>query len=137
MVTNARHAKNTYLELDGVDISKYGNNFALTDAKDEVEVTGFTDTEKQFVDGFRDINATLSGNWGKADGTGLEELLDGLNESGEVVELIYGPAGNDPDNVKLVYDCRVLSFDRSNAVGGAVQFSSKLRLSNPQPGSFS
>jgi hypothetical protein len=131
------HAKRTYIELDGVDISKYCNNFPLTDSKDEVEVTGFTDDSKQYVDGFRDIGATLSGNWGDADGSMIEEQFNELNESGDVVPLVYGPAGNAAGNVMLQYDCKVMSFDRTSAIGSAVTFSAKLRLSNPQPGAFS
>lgn len=131
------HAKNTYIELDGVDISKYSNNLALADAADEVEVTGFTDTSKQYVDGFRDISATLSGNWGDADGSAVQDQLTDLRDSGDVVPLVYGPAGDDAGNVKLTYDAKVLSFDITSAIGAAVTFSSKLRLSNPQPGSFS
>lgn len=131
------HAKNTYIELDGVDISKYANNLAVTDAADEVEVTGFTDTSKQFVSGFRDVAATLSGNWGDADGAAVQDQLTTLRDSGESVPLVYGPAGDDPGNVKLTYDAKVLSFDITSAIGAAVTFSSKLRLSNPQPGSFS
>ena len=131
------HAKSTYVELDAIDISTYANNLSVTDAADEVEVTGFTDTSKQYVSGFRDINATLAGNWGDADGSAVGEQLTTLRNSGDTVSLVYGPAGDGAGNVKLTYDCKVMSFDISSAIGAAVAFSAKLRLSNPAVGSFS
>lgn len=131
------HSKNTYIELDGTDISKYCNNLPVADTKDEVEVTGFTDTEKQYVDGFRDISATLAGNWGDADGGAVQSQLDALQVSGEKVPLIYGPAGNEAGSVKLLYDAKIMSFDKTSAIGAAVTFSAKLRLSNPSIGAFS
>lgn len=131
------HSKNTFISVDGTDISTYADNFALTDAAEEVEVTGFTDTEKQFTDGFRDVKATVSGNYGDEDGGGLAELMAGLRDSGEVVEIIYGPAGEAAGNVKLTYDAKVLSFDITSAIGAAVKWSSSVRLNNPAVGAFS
>jgi hypothetical protein len=131
------HSKNTFISVDETDISTYADNFALADAADEVEVTGFTDDEKQYVDGFRDIKATISGNYGDADGGGLADLMAGLRDSGETVPIVYGPAGEGAGNVKLVYDGKVLSFDITSAVGAAVKWSSSVRLSNPEVGAFS
>ena len=131
------HSKDTYVEVDEVDISTYCDNFSLSDEADEVEVTGFTDTEKQYVPGFRDIAAELSGSYGDEDGGGLAELLSGLRNSGEAVPIVYGPAGNGAGMVKLMYDAKVLSFNITSEIGAAVTWSSTVRLSNPTDGAFS
>jgi hypothetical protein len=131
------HSKNTFVSVDAIDISTYCDNFALTDAADETEVTGFGDGEKQYVAGFRDEKATLSGNYGDDDGGGLAELMSGLRDSGETTEIVYGPAGSAAGKVQLVYDAKVLSFDITSAIGAAVKWTSSVRLSNPQPGTFS
>lgn len=131
------HSKNTFVSVDGEDISTYTDNFGLTDAADEVETTGFGDEEKQYAAGFRDIKATLSGNYGDEDGGNLAELMTGLRDSGETTEIVYGPAGEDAGNVKLVYDAKVLSFDVTSAIGAAVKWTSQVRLSNPSTGAFS
>lgn len=131
------HSKDTYVNLDSVDISTYCNNLAINDEVDEVETTGFGDTSKKFVGGFRDINATLSGNYGDADGSGIATQLAALRTSGEIVPLIYGPAGDEAGNVRETYDAQVMSFNKTSAIGAAVTFSCKLRLSNPAVGTFS
>lgn len=131
------HSKNTYVEIDEVDISQYCDSFSITDEADEVEVTGFTDTEKQYAAGFRDVAAEASGSYGDPDGTGLAELMTGLRNSGEEVPLVYGPAGDDAGNVKLLYDAKVLSFNITSEIGAAVTWSASLRLSNPSVGDFS
>lgn len=136
-MVRAFHAKNTYIEIDGDDYSKYFNNLPITDSNDEVEVTGFTDTEKQYVAGFSEIAATAAGNYGDDDGNGIAAVLQDLKDSGDVAELVYGPAGNGAGKVKLTYDLKVMSFDKTSAIGAAVTFSSKWRLSNPAVGSFS
>lgn len=137
-MVRAFHSKDTYISLDSEDISAYCNNLAITDAADEVEVTGFGDTEKQYVPGFRDIAATLSGNYGDDDGeAGVAKLLADLRDSGDSVPLVYGPAGNGTGKVMLTYDAKVLSFNPTSAIGGAVTFQANLRLSNPATGNFS
>lgn len=137
-MVRAFHAKNTYIEIDGDDLSVYFNNLAITDVNDEVEVTGFTDTTKQYVSGFPDVAATASGNYGDDDGAaGVADVLETLKASGETVSLVYGPAGNGAGKVRLTYDMKVMSFDKTSAIGGSVTFSSRWRLSNPAVGDFS
>lgn len=132
----ATHSKFTFLSLDATDISSFVNDFSIDDAADEVEVTSFGDTSKVYISGFRDISASMSGNWGEPDGTGIHALLAGARDSGAAVPLVYGPAGNDTGNVKLTYDAVVLSFSPSASIGGAVTYSTNLRLSNPTVGAF-
>lgn len=137
-MVRAFHSKNTFIELDGDDISKYCNNIAISDNNDEVEVTGFTDTTKQYVSGYPDVSGTLAGNYGDDDGAaGVALQLETLKASGETVPLVYGPAGNGAGKVQLTYDAIVMSFDKTSSLGGAVTFTSKLRLSNPAVGDFS
>jgi hypothetical protein len=137
-VARAFHSRNTYVEIDGDDLSKYFNNLSITDVNDEVEVTGFTDTTKQYVSGFPEVAATAAGNYGDDDGAaGVASVLQALKDSGDEVNLVYGPAGNGAGKVKLTYDLKVMSFDKTSAIGGAVTFSSRWRLSNPAVGDFS
>lgn len=132
----AVHSKNTFISLGGTDISNFVNDFSIDDAADEVEVTGFGHTSKQYVAGFREISASMSGNWGANDGTGLHALLAGLVASGASSALIYGPAGSTTGNVRLNYDAIVTSFSPQSSIGGAVTFSTTLRLQNPTSDTF-
>lgn len=132
----AVHSKNTHIMFDTLDISNDVNDFSIDDAADEVETTGFGHTSKQYVAGFREISASMSGNWGTNTGTGTHAKLSTFLSSGAIGVLIYGPAGTTTGNVKLTYDAIVTSYSPASSIGGAVTFSATLRLQNPTTGAF-
>ena len=63
------------------------NAFTLDMATDKVEVTAFQDTNKQYVQGLKDIKGTISGFWDSAD----DSIFD-ASESADGLKLYLYPA---------------------------------------------
>lgn len=45
---------------NGTDISQYVTNISIEDSRDEVDVTGFSETYREFTDGLGDASVTMT-----------------------------------------------------------------------------
>lgn len=51
---------NTQITVNGTDLSQWCGNVTLEDSADEVEVTGFSETYKEFLPGLKDSTLTAT-----------------------------------------------------------------------------
>jgi hypothetical protein len=51
---------NTTVSWNGTDLSDHVSNVNIADSADEVEVTGFSETYKEFIPGLKDANITAT-----------------------------------------------------------------------------
>ena len=51
---------NTTLTVNGTDLSDHVSNVTLEDSADEVDVTGFTETYREFIPGLKDATITAT-----------------------------------------------------------------------------
>lgn len=67
--------------VNGTDISQWVTNVTVEDTADEVEVTGFGETFKEYIPGLRDMSVTLTVLQDYASG-GPDELIGGIYYAG-------------------------------------------------------
>lgn len=85
-----RHGKNSRVILDGTVVKMNSLNVNLS--KDKVEVTGFGDSNKRYVVGFKDVAADFSGFWDDA----IDKLMDVSDLETPINVYLYPDAVNAP-----------------------------------------
>lgn len=122
------HGKNTYVAFgtaaSEVDISNYCDKAEIDQAIDEVEVTAFGDTGKQYVLGFADNSFSIGGPWDATLHSTLQPLNGVVGKS-----LIFGPAGSTAGLVKLSATAMLKNYKISSGIGGAVTWTGEIRIS--------
>jgi hypothetical protein len=122
------HGKSTYVAFgtaaSEVNISTYCDTAEIDQAIDEVEVTGFTATGKEYVLGFADNSFSVGGPWDATLHATLQPLNGVVGKS-----LIFGPAGNTAGLVKLSATAMLKNYKISSGIGGAVTWSGEIRIS--------
>lgn len=135
------HGKKTYFALATagtpgtvVNISDHLFEVGWPRNADEVETTTFGAGDyKTYIAGFKDAQINLSGRFTAA----MDAQLDALLGFDTPVNFEYGPEGNAVGKVKYSGKTRVLSYELSNAVGDAVNWSATLRMTEaPVRGAF-
>lgn len=85
-----RHGKNGRLILDGTVVKCTSVDVNMT--QDTVEVTGFGDSNKSYVIGQKDFQASFSGNWDDAS----DKLFDVVDAGAAVNAYLYPDVTNAP-----------------------------------------
>ena len=101
------------------DISTGMNDCSLPQAADTVEVTGFTDTAKQFVMGLKSANGSISGSFSSA----IDTVLAGIVGSTDTKSFEYYPFSTATGSIEKKGECFVTSYDVKSGVSGAVTYS--------------
>jgi len=57
------HGKNSYLEVDGVDLSSFCDSATVNDSAEVAETTGFGSEAKSYIAGLDDCTLSISGKW--------------------------------------------------------------------------
>ena len=113
-----RHGSNSFISVDGSDVSTFTDSATAAHTQDTAEVTAFGDDDKEFIAGLRDGNFSLSGHWDVT----ADAALIGTFDGGTVV-IIYGPEGNAGGSVEYTATCIVTSYSQSSPVGDKVSWS--------------
>lgn len=116
------HGSNSYISVDGSDISAYVDNVDHGRTVDTAEVSAFGDDEKAFIAGLEDGSFSLSGHWDPSADADLAGCFDGA-----VVEVIFGPAGNAGGSVSYTANCIITDYSISAPVGDKVSWSVSLQ----------
>ena len=94
----------------------YLNNWELTAATDDVEVTAFGDTNKVFVSGLPDVGGSFSGFYDDVTAQTYTAATDGVARK----FYLYANTGN---NGQYWYGTAIFDFTASGSVDGAVTIS--------------
>ncbi len=107
------------------DISTGMNDASLPQAADTVEVTGFTDTAKQYVMGLKSANGSISGSFSSA----VDTVLSGIVGSTDTKSFEYYPFSTVAGSIEKKGECFVTAYDVKSAVSGAVTYSASIIVS--------
>jgi hypothetical protein len=124
------HGKSAKFFIDNsagslTDISTGMNDASLPQAADTVEVTGFTDTAKNYVMGLPSANGSISGSFS----TTVDTVLAAIVGSTNTKSFEYYPYSTGTGAVLKKGECFVTSYDVKSAVSGAVTYSANLIVS--------
>jgi hypothetical protein len=119
---SAVHGSNSYVSIDGDDVSVYLDTATLDKMVETAEVTAFGDDDKEYIPGLRDSTISGGGHW---DATGDGFVADW--DDGAVVAVIVGPAGSASGMVEYTFNAILTSYNVDMPVGGRVGFSFSLQ----------
>jgi hypothetical protein len=107
------------------DISTGMTDVSLPQSADTVEVTGFTDTAKQYVMGLKGANASISGTLS----TTVDTVLSGIIGSSDTKSFECYPYSTATGSVEKKGECFVTSYETKQGVSGTWTYSANLIVS--------
>lgn len=122
------HGKNTYVSLDGDDLSTYSNNVEFNRTADSHDVTTFGKNSHVYNGGLLDGEATIAGIYDNTAGTGPRAVIEPL--IGTVVPLVHRPEGTGAGKPEDTVDVLVKTYDETSPVADMVTFSVELQFSD-------
>lgn len=121
------HGKDTYVSLDGEDISPYTNNVAYNRSADSHDTTTFGKRAHTYQGGLKDGTATLTGIYDNT-AAGPRAVVGPL--LGTVVELVYRPEGTGATKPEDTVDVLVTAYEETSPVADMVAWSATCQLSD-------
>lgn len=122
------HGKNTFVSVDGDDLSEFCNNVAFNRSADSHDVTTFGKNSKVYQSGLKDGTATIQGIY-EDSATGPGAILRPLI-GGAAVPLVYKPEGNGAGNPIATVDVIVTSYEETSPVADMITWSASLQLTD-------
>ncbi|MFA5305988.1 MAG: hypothetical protein WC365_00925 [Candidatus Babeliales bacterium] len=124
------HGKSARFFIDNAagsltDISTGMTDVSLPISADTVEVTGFTDTAKNYVMGLPSANGSISGQYS----TTVDTVLAGIAGSSDTKSFEYYPYSTGTGAVLKKGECFVTSYDVKAPIGGQITYSANLIVS--------
>ncbi len=123
----AIHSKLSVVKLDTsagslTDISTYCNAMEVPRELDQLEVTTFGATSKQYLAGFADGTVTMGGPWTRALDNHMSPIFTAM-KAGTLasVSFEYGPEGADSGDVKYLGELIMSSYAGPKADVGSAQ----------------
>ena len=120
------HGKNTFISVDGNDLSAYTNQSELNLTADSHDVTTYGKDSHVYQAGLKDGTASISGIYDDTASTGPRAVLEPL-VGAAAVTLIRQPEGTGPapqDSVSVI----VTKYTETNPVADMVTWSADLQL---------
>lgn len=120
------HGKNTYVSLNGTDISAFTRSTTYNTEADTHDVTCYGKTRKVYVGGLVDATVTLEG-WyqGTSGARTVVKPLVGTN-----VTWVFRPEGTGSGKPQDTADVVVSSYNESSPVDNVIQWTCELQLSD-------
>lgn len=122
------HGKNTFISLDGDNLSAFTTTSQLEQNADSHDVTTYGKNSHVFAGGLKGGTATISGVYDNTAGTGPRAVIRPL--VGSVVELIRQPEGAGSGKPQDKVDVLVQKYVETNPVADMVTWSCDLQLSD-------
>jgi hypothetical protein len=118
------HGKDSYLSVDGTEISSYTDNTSHDQSQETAEVTAYGDDDKEFIAGLKSGTFALNGHWEAAQAAVLSGCFDG-----GTVTIIFGPDGNASGKVRYTCAALVTGYQEQAPVGDKVAWSANFQRS--------
>lgn len=122
------HGKNTFISLNGVDLSTFANASELSREADEHDVTTYGKNAHVVSGGLLSGKASMSGVYDNTAGTGPRAVVRPL--IGTVVPLVRRPEGTGTGKPQDAASVHVKSYVETNPVADMVTWSAELTLSD-------
>jgi hypothetical protein len=121
------HGKNTYVSLDGDDISAFCNSVNNKRSADSHDVTTFGKNSKVYFGGLLDGTFDVEGVYDNS-ASGPKAIVEPL--LGTVVELIYRPEGTGSTKPETTVDVLVTAYEETAPVADMVTWKATLQSSD-------
>jgi hypothetical protein len=121
------HGKNTYISVDGDDLSAFTNTSTLTRTADSHDVTTYGKNSHVFQGGLLNGTASMGGIYDNG-ATGPREVLEPL--IGTVVALVRRPEGTGSSLPQDTVDVLITSYVETNPVADMVTWTCEFQLSD-------
>lgn len=122
------HGKNTFVSLDGDNLSTYSNNVEFNRTADSHDVTTFGKNSHVYNGGLGDGTATITGIYDNTAGTGPRAVIEPL--IGTVTPLIHRPEGTGSGRPQDTVDVLVMSYGETSPVADMVTWTVELQFSD-------
>jgi hypothetical protein len=122
------HGKNTFISLNGVDLSTFVNKSDLDRGADEHDVTTYGKSAHVVAGGLLNGKASMEGIYDNTAGTGPRAVIRPL--IGTVVALIRRPEGTGTGKPQDSVSVHVKSYKETNPVADMVTWACELTLSD-------
>ena len=123
-----QHGKNTYVSLDGDDLSVYSTNSQLEITADSHDVTTYGKNSHVFSGGLKNGTATVSGVYDNTAVTGPRAVIKPL--VGTVVPLVHRPEGTGSGKPMDTVDVLVTKYTQTHPVADMVTWAVDLQFSD-------
>lgn len=122
------HGKDTFISLDGDNLSTYTNTSELTRGADKHDVTTYGKNDHVFTGGLGNNSASMSGIYDNTASTGPRAVIEPL--VGTVVTLIRRPEGTGSGKPQDSVSVLVEEYVETSPVADMVTWSVKLQCSD-------
>ncbi|MES2211415.1 MAG: hypothetical protein V4515_14725 [Chloroflexota bacterium] len=122
------HGKDTYLSLDGNDLSPFSNTSSWEDSSDKHDVTCYGANRKAFAYGLGDGKLSFGGVYDNT-AAGPKAVIEAIKDARENVTLIRRPEGTGSGRPQESVDVLVEKYSESSPVADMVTWSCDLQPS--------
>ena len=122
-----KHGKDTFVSINGSDISAFTNNTTFGDETDTHDTTCYGNVRKTYQSGLGDGTITISGVYDDG-ATGPRAVLKPLKATGAAVTFIYRPEGTGAGRAQSSVSVIVKTFNESSPVADNVTWTSELQM---------
>jgi len=122
------HGKNTYISLDGEDLTAFTNSTTMNRSADALDTTTYGKNSKTYAGGLKDGSATIGGIYDNTAVTGPRAVIQPL--IGATVEFVFRPEGTGAGKPEDTVDVVVTAYNESSPVAEMVQWTAELQLSD-------
>lgn len=122
------HGKDTFISLDGDDLSAYTNTSEITKTADSHDVTTYGKNSHVFTGGLKGGTATMGGIYDNTASTGPRAVIDPL--IGATVELIRQTEGAGTGKPQDKVDVVVTQYVETSPVADMVTWTCEMQLSD-------
>lgn len=125
-----RHGKDTFVSVDGVDLSAFTNSTSFGDETEANETTTYGRTRKTYIAGMGDGKITIGG---PADdgAAAARKTLKPLKAAGTEVQFIFRPYGVGSGKQQSIVNVIITSFNDSAEVGDVVKWTCEMQETGP------
>lgn len=122
------HGKDTFVSLDGNDLSQYTNTSEISKEADNHDVTAYGAGAHNYQGGLKDGTASMGGTYDNTAGTGPRAVIDPL--LAQKVVFIRRPEGTGAGKPQDQVDVVVTSYVETSPVADMVTWTVELQLSS-------
>jgi hypothetical protein len=134
------HSKNAVVTLDTsggtpTNISTYCNSVEINLELDEVDVTAFGATDRDYVSGFSSGTVSMGGPWTRALDNHMSPIYAAM-KAGTLasVTLTYGPEGGDSGDIKYSGELTKMTWSGAKAgIDNALEWTAEFRITGAFP----
>ncbi len=110
------------------NISTYVDKVSTTFEVDEMEVTTFGATFRQYITGFAEASIKISGNWDRTFDVQMSALIEAFRANTvAAVTFQYGPEGNATGDKRISGECIMTNYEVESSVQDQVTWSAEIR----------